>query len=44
VGQTAEGLEAVTEALATVGKSAGRWWEAELYRLRGELLLQHSVA
>jgi predicted ATPase len=27
-----------------VTKSAVRWWEAELYRLRGELLLQHAVA
>ncbi len=43
-GQTAEGLEAVGEALATVAKSAVRWWEAEMYRLRGELLLQPSVA
>ena len=42
VGQTTEGLEAVTEALATVAQSAVRWWEAELYRLRGELLLQHG--
>jgi predicted ATPase/class 3 adenylate cyclase len=38
-GQVAAGLEAVTEALATVAKSAVRWWEAELHRLRGELLL-----
>ena len=44
VGQTAEGLEAVAEALATVAKSAVRWWEAELHRLKGELLLQCSVA
>jgi predicted ATPase len=44
VGQTAEGLEALAEALATVAQSRGRWWEPELYRLRGELLLQHSVA
>ncbi len=44
VGQTAEGLEALAEALATLAKSTVRWWEAELYRLRGELLLQHSVA
>jgi predicted ATPase/class 3 adenylate cyclase len=43
-GQTAEGLEVVGEALAAVTKSAVRWWEAELYRLRGELLLQHAVA
>ena len=43
-GQTAEGLEVVGQALATVGKSAVHWWEAELHRLKGELLLQHSVA
>jgi predicted ATPase/class 3 adenylate cyclase len=44
VGQTTEGLEALAEALATLAKSRVRWWEAELHRLRGELLLQHSVA
>jgi predicted ATPase len=44
VGQTAAGLEALTEALATLPKSAARWWEAELHRLGGELLLQRSVA
>ena len=43
VGQTAEGLEALTEALATLARSRARWWEAELYRLRGELL-QGTVA
>ena len=42
VGQTAEGLEALAEALATLAKSRARWWEAELHRLRGELLLQHA--
>jgi predicted ATPase len=44
VGQSAEGLEALGEALATLDKSGVRWWEAELHRLRGELLLQHAVA
>jgi predicted ATPase len=44
VGQTAEGLEALAEALATLAQSTTRWWKAELYRLRGELLLQHTVA
>ena len=44
VGRTTEGLEALAEALATLPKSGARWWEAELYRLRGELLLQHAVA
>jgi predicted ATPase len=43
-GQTAAGLEALTEALVTLAKSRARWWEAELHRLRGELLLQHAVA
>jgi predicted ATPase len=40
VGQTTEGLAALAEALA---KSATHWWEAELYRLRGELLLQQTA-
>jgi predicted ATPase len=44
VGQTAEGLEALAEALSTLAQSGVRWCEAELYRLRGELLLQHAVA
>ena len=43
VGQTTVGLEALAEALAMLAKSTARWWEAELYRLRGELLLQRSV-
>jgi len=43
-GQTAEGLEALAAALARLGKSEMQWWEAELHRLKGELLLQHAVA
>jgi predicted ATPase len=43
VGQTTEGLEALAEALAVLAKSRERWCEAELYRLRGELLLQQAV-
>jgi predicted ATPase/class 3 adenylate cyclase len=43
-GHTAEGLEAVGQALAMAAKNAVGWWEAELYRLKGELLLQHAVA
>src|SRR5262249_37406988 len=43
VGHTTEGLEALAEALATLAKSRICWWEAELYRLRGELLLQQTV-
>jgi predicted ATPase len=39
VRQTTEGLAALAEALAALAKSGVPWWEAELYRLRGELLL-----
>src|SRR5262249_54445705 len=44
VGQTAKGLEALAAALAALAKSMTRWWEAELYRLKGALLLQHIGA
>jgi predicted ATPase len=44
MGQTTEGQEALAEALALLATSGVRWWEAELHRLRGELLLRHSVA
>jgi len=33
-------LKVVVEALARVEKTGGRLWEAELYRLKGELMLQ----
>jgi predicted ATPase len=39
-GQLDEGLRLVTEALARVQQSGERAWEAELYRLKGELLVQ----
>jgi hypothetical protein len=39
-GQIKEGLVALAEALAVVDKSGERFYEAELYRLRGELTLQ----
>ena len=38
-GQAAEGLTVLAEALATVEKTGERFHEAELYRLKGELLL-----
>jgi predicted ATPase len=38
VGQTAAGLSAIAEALAFVHTTGERIWEAELYRLQGELL------
>ena len=37
-GQAEEGLTALAEALATVEKTEERFWEAELHRLKGELL------
>jgi predicted ATPase len=39
-GQVEEGLKVVAEALNRVEKTGGRLWEAELYRLKGELTLQ----
>src|SRR5258708_19558696 len=38
VGRAAEGLEAVNEALAVVQRTGERHAEAELHRIRGELL------
>jgi predicted ATPase len=38
-GQADEGLRVLTEALARVQSGRERWWEAELYRLKGEALL-----
>jgi class 3 adenylate cyclase/predicted ATPase len=38
--QAEEGLNVLAEALATADKTGERMWEAELYRLKGELLLQ----
>ena len=39
-GQAEEGLTALTEALAVVERTGERWYEAELYRLYGELSLR----
>ena len=40
VGQADEGLTVLTEALFLVDKNEERWWEAEIHRLRGVLLLR----
>ena len=40
IGQTEEGLTLLTEALTTIHKTGERHYEAELYRLQGELTLQ----
>ena len=37
--QIEEGLALLSEALAVARKAGGRYWEAELYRLKGVLLL-----
>ena len=39
-GQAEEGLSALVEALTVVDKSGERFYEAELYRLKGELTLR----
>jgi predicted ATPase len=39
-GQVEEGLSSLAEALAAVDNSGERWYEAELYRLKGQLTLQ----
>ena len=38
-----EGLSVVSEALAVADKTEERWYEAELYRLKGQLTLQSKV-
>jgi predicted ATPase len=38
-GQAEEGLTVLAEALTVVDKTGERWWQAELHRLNGELLL-----
>ena len=43
-GQTDEALRVLNEALATVRNKGERYYEAELYRLKGELLINRDVA
>jgi predicted ATPase len=42
-GQREEGLPLLAEALAMTNDTEERRWEAELYRLKGELLLQQAA-
>jgi predicted ATPase len=42
-GELAEGLHILAEAQAFTGRTHEHWWEAELYRLKGELLLRQVV-
>ena len=41
-GQVEEGLAILAEALAAAQATGERWWEGELYRLRGSLLLRQT--
>jgi predicted ATPase len=43
LGQSEAGLTALSEALAMVETTGERYYEAELHRLQGELLLQHAA-
>ena len=44
VGEAEQGLTALVEALAQVEQTGERWYEAELYRLKGELVLQSCLS
>jgi predicted ATPase len=41
-GKASDGLDTIAEALAVVNETGERWYEAELHRLKGSLLLQQS--
>jgi class 3 adenylate cyclase/predicted ATPase len=41
-GQAEDGLSTLAEAMAAVNITRECWWEAELYRLKGELMLKQS--
>jgi predicted ATPase len=44
MGQVKEGLAALEEALTAIDKTEACWAEAELHRLKGELLLRQAVS
>jgi predicted ATPase/class 3 adenylate cyclase len=39
-GQAQEGLNLLSEAQAAADRNGERWWQAEIYRLKGELMLK----
>lgn len=43
-GQINAALQRLDETLDLINTTEERWWEAEVYRLRGECLLQHRTA
>src|SRR5262249_29099312 len=44
MGQQEKGRNALAEARAIVDKTGEHWWEAELHRLEGELMLQSKTS
>src|SRR5262249_53507522 len=44
MGKPEEGLSALADALTLAETTGERWYEAELHRLKGELLLQQNAA
>jgi predicted ATPase len=42
-GQATTGLPLLDGALTMLDKTGERWWEAEMYRLKGSLLLQQPI-
>ena len=44
VGHIDEGFRSLDDAQAVLEEQEDRWFEAEIYRLRGELLLRQSIA
>src|SRR5215468_3821055 len=42
IGEPEAGLTVLVEALTHVNTTGERWYESEIYRLKGELLLQQS--
>ncbi|MEE8303369.1 MAG: hypothetical protein V3S24_13150, partial [Candidatus Tectomicrobia bacterium] len=42
VGRVKEGLGTLDEAFAVMDNTGERWWEAEMYRLKGQLLLKQG--
>ncbi len=41
--ESERGLNVIEEALATSRQTGERWWDAELHRLRGDLLVEHGA-
>jgi predicted ATPase len=44
IGQTEAGLRLLSKVVAVMERTGERWWAAEVYRLKGELLLKQAVA